>query len=251
MFRLSKLALVVCAGAVTAISTAKAADIPQPIPEVVVRGWYLRGDIGYSNQLVDSLYNVLYPTYDTVTNVSKDFDGAPILDFGIGYTWNQWLRFDVTGEYRSKAHFEGHDIGIVGAATIPDDYTGEKSEWLALFNAYLDVGTWHGITPYVGAGVGAANIKISGFTDVSLPVASVAYGGDNDEWNLAWALYAGLGFDVTDALTMDLSYRFLFLGDAESGDLVTYLGGNTVDNPMEFRDITSHDVRLGFRYAFW
>ena len=32
-------------------------------------------------------------------------------------------------------------------------------------NAYVDLGTWWCLTPYVGAGVGMANIKISGFRD--------------------------------------------------------------------------------------
>ena len=74
MFKLSKIALVACAGAATAVSMAQAADMPQPVPEVVVRGWYLRGDIGYSNQRVDSLDNALYDSYDSVDNIYKDFD---------------------------------------------------------------------------------------------------------------------------------------------------------------------------------
>jgi opacity protein-like surface antigen len=253
MFRQSKLALVVCAGAVTAISTANAADIPPPPPEVI-GGWYLRGDIGYSNQQVDELFNVLYETAVSVDNQYKEFTGAPFLDFGIGYRWNQWLRFDVTGEYRSKAEFNGADIYSDGVGLFPDTYFGKKSEWLALANVYLDLGTWHGLSPFVGAGVGAANVQFSAFSDIGVGTAgapAIAYAGDHDEWNFAWALYAGLGFEVTDALTLELAYRYIDLGDGETGDLIAYDGTNTVVNPMEFHDITSHDVRLGFRYAFW
>lgn len=253
MFKLSKMALVACAGAATAVSAAQAADMPQPVPEVVVRGWYLRGDIGYSNQRVDSLDNALYDTYDSVDNVYKDFDGAPFFAAGIGYRWNHWFRTDVTGEYRSKSDFDGLDIAsqVGPPAFIPDNYTAKKSEWVALLNGYLDVGTWHGITPFVGAGVGAANIKISDFTDVGVNVDSVAFGDDHDEWNFAWALYAGLAFDVTDAFTVELAYRYLDLGDGESGDLIGFDGTNTIDNPMKFNDITSHDLKLGVRYTFW
>jgi opacity protein-like surface antigen len=253
MFKLSKMALVACAGAATAVSAAQAADMPQPVPEVVVRGWYLRGDIGYSNQRVDSLDNALYDSYLSVDNVYKDFDGAPFFAAGIGYRWNHWFRTDVTGEYRSKSDFDGFDIAHqVGPPTeIPDNYSAKKSEWLALLNGYLDVGTWHGITPFVGAGVGAANVKISDFTDIGASVGSVAFGDDNDEWNFAWALYAGLAFDVTDAFTVELAYRYLDLGDGESGDLIAFDGTNNIDNPMKFNDITSHDIKLGVRYTFW
>ena len=38
------------------------------------------------------------------------------------------------------------------------------------------------------------------------------------------------------------------LGDAISGDLVTFTGTNAVNNPMEFRNITSHDVKFGVRW---
>ncbi len=256
MFNLSKLALVVCAGAVTAIPTAKAADMPEPVPAVVLKGWYLRGDIGYSNQRVDSLYNALYDTAASVDGVARDFTGAPFLDLGIGYRWNSWIRFDITGEYRSKSEFNGLDIYLPagGPPTLPDSYTAKKSEWLALFNGYLDLGTWHGISPFIGAGVGAANVKIADFTDIGIGVGgfpAVAYGGTHDQWNLAWALYAGVGFEVTDALTLEVAYRYLDLGDGASGDLIASDGTNNVNNPMKFKDITSHDVRLGFRYAFW
>jgi len=254
MFRLSTIALVACAGAAAAVPMANAADMPQPIPEAVVRGWYLRGDIGYSNQRVDELDNALYDTYRGVDNVYKDFDGAPFFAAGIGYRWNHWFRTDVTGEYRAKSHFTGLDIGIPNNPAdplIPDNYTAEKSEWVALLNGYLDVGTWHGITPFVGAGVGAADVKISDFTDIGVNVDSVAFGDNNDEWNFAWALYAGLAFDVTDAFTVELAYRYLNLGDAESGDLIGFDGTNNVDNPMKFEDITSHDVKVGVRYTFW
>ena len=253
MFKLSKIALVACAGAATAVSTAQAADMPQPVPEVVVRGWYLRGDIGYSNQRVDELDNALYDTYLSVDNVYKDFSGAPFFGAGIGYRWNHWFRTDVTGEYRSKSDFSGLDIASqVGPPPfIPDNYTAKKSEWVALLNGYLDVGTWHGITPFVGAGVGAADIKISDFTDVGVNVDSVAFGDDHSEWNFAWALYAGLAFDVTDAFTVELAYRYLNLGDGQSGDLIGFDGTNNIDNPMHFNDITSHDLKLGMRYTFW
>jgi len=250
MFKLSKIALVACAGAATAMP-AIAADMPQPIPVAVVHGWYLRGDIGYSNQLVDSLDNALYDNFDSVDSVSSDFSGAPFFAAGIGYRWNHWFRTDVTGEYRSKSDFDGLDITHAGAVEDANTYTAEKSEWVGLVNGYVDVGTWHGITPFIGAGIGAADVQISGFTDTGVANGSVATGDDFDQWNFAWALYAGLGFEVTDAFTVELAYRYLDLGDGESGDLVAFDGTNNIDNPMQFNGITSHDVKLGVRYTFW
>lgn len=264
MSKLSKIALAACAWAGTAMSSAMAADLPPPIlepipvPAVVMSGWYLRGDIGYSNQRVDELDNALYDTVESLDNLHKEFTGAPFGGIGVGYRWNRWFRTDVTGEYRSKSEFNGADIytaydGDGDLVQRPDTYFAKKSEWLALVNAYVDLGSWHGVTPFIGAGVGAVNVTIDAFTDIGIGVdgfPAVAYGDENDEWNFAWAVHAGLAYEVTPDFTMELAYRYVDLGDAESGDLVASDGTNNVDNPMEFEDLSSHDVKLGFRYEF-
>jgi len=235
---------------------ALAADLPmEPIPvaPAIISGWYLRGDIGYANQDVDELDNALYEFTDSVDNVSKDFDGAPIFSAGVGYRFNRWFRADITGEYRSKADFTGADIIVTDGDTTVNTYDAKKSEWLGLINAYVDLGSWHGVSPYIGGGVGAVNVEISGFSDIGVGTSgdpAFAFGDDHDEWNFAWAVYAGLGFEVTPQLTLDLGYRYLDLGDAESGDLVAYDGTDEVDNPFEFKDLESHDIRLGMRYEF-
>jgi hypothetical protein len=77
----------------------------------------------------------------------------------------------------------------------------------------------------------------------------VAFGADQSKWSFAWALHAGLGVKVTPTMTVELAYSYLNLGDAESGDLITYLGANAVYNPMQFKSITSHDVKLGVRWT--
>jgi opacity protein-like surface antigen len=201
-----------------------------------------------SNQQVRSLYNVLYETAASVINIQKGFDAAPF--FGIGYQWNNWLRFDVTGEYRAKAAFRGFDIATDDFGNVfPDQYFASKFEWVFLANAYFDLGTWWCLTPFVGVGVGMAYNRIHDFKDDNIPWASVAFGETTGKWNFAWALHAGVAYKVTPGFTVELAYRYIDLGDAQSGDLVTYLGGNMVNNPMHFRDITSHDFKMGVRWS--
>ena len=52
----------------TASPAVHAADMPMPAPIAVpeTTGWYLRGDIGFSNQEVGSLFNENYAGYDLV-----------------------------------------------------------------------------------------------------------------------------------------------------------------------------------------
>ena len=214
-------------------------------------GWYLRGDIGMSNQKVGSLFNVLYNAPGTgVQAVGMGFDSAGIAGLGVGYQINPWLRTDVTAEWRGKANFHGLDIvSFNGAPVGTDEYHASKSEFLTLVNLYADLGTWWCVTPFVGVGVGWSYNTISSFMDVNTVNNGVATGAEFSKWSLAYAVHAGLAYKVTNNFTIEASYRWVHLGDAASGDLVTFNGINNVNNPMEFRNLTSNDFRLGVRWT--
>jgi opacity protein-like surface antigen len=64
--------------------------------------------------------------------------------------------------------------------------------------------------------------------------------------NLAWAVHAGLAYKATPGLTVELAYRYLNLGKARTADLVRFDGAQNV-GPLEFRDLISHDLKLGVR----
>jgi opacity protein-like surface antigen len=213
--------------------------------------WYLRGDIGITNQQIKNLTNI-QDVNNSVQNVGLGFDSSGLFGLGIGYNWNEWLRFDLTGEYRSRANFHGSQVITSGGNTYTDEYSGSKSEWLFLANAYVDLGTWGGFTPFIGAGVGGARVTIHGFQDVCTVCAggSVAFGDDHSQWNFAWALHAGLAYKITKNTTFELAYRYVNLGDAQSGDLYAYDGTNNIDNPMKFENLTSHDIKVGLRFNF-
>ena len=70
----------------------------------------------------------------------------------------------------------------------------------------------------------------------------------SSKWNFAWALHAGLAYKVTPNFTVELAYRYLDMGDGLTGDLRTFDGTNNINNPMTFKNITSHDLKLGVRW---
>ena len=241
------------AGATALLTTAAtAADFPpaMPPPQLMkapppdIGGWYLRGDIGMTNQQVRSIYNVLFDNDPGLRVIDKNFESGMLFGLGLGYKLNNWFRIDVTGEYRGETGFHGFDIwgGNLGF----NNYTAKKSEWLGLVNAYVDLGTWWCITPFIGAGVGFSRVTIHSFRDHS--PTGMAFGTDASKFNFAWALHAGLSYEVTRNFTVELAYRYTNLGDGLSGDLITFTGLNTINNPMHFRDITSHDVKFGMRW---
>ena len=251
----------IAAGAAALLSQAAfAADMaiaPPPYAPPVVEdfgGWYLRGDIGFSNQRVDRLNNARDVTL-TSSLQTNNFNTAGIYGLGVGYKVNNWFRADVTGEYRGNSQFYGTDrITYTGGVGI-DTYHATKNEWVVLANAYVDLGTWWCITPFIGAGVGGARVAINGFTDAGIAnngggaLPSLAYADNVSKWNLAWAVHAGLAYKVTPNFTVELAYRYLDMGDGLTGDLRTFDGSgvNTI-NPTTFKNITSHDLKLGVRW---
>lgn len=246
-------AALLCLGA----APAYAADIQEaPIVEVQqFGGWYLRGDIGMSNQRLDKLDYFRFSEPEVFGfNNDGDFDSGITGQIGVGYQFNDWFRGDVTAQYRGKTKFDAQDYydtdGIPGGGDNgTNDYTAKKSEWLFLANAYADLGTYAGITPYVGAGIGASRNTISNFRDVNVVTGGGGYAGDESEWNLAWALHAGVGIKATERMTIDLGYSYVDLGDAKTGTFYNN-DGSTGGESVKFKDITSHDFKLGVRYAF-
>ncbi|MGC2809238.1 MAG: outer membrane beta-barrel protein [Bradyrhizobium sp.] len=258
----------IAAGAASLLSSAAfAADMPimpppdyAPPPIADFGGWYLRGDIGFSNQHVDRLNNVL-----DVNSLTSDqrlgFDTGGIFGLGAGYTFNNWFRADVTAQYRGNTNFHGLDVitfnngGTIGNGA--DTYTATKSEWLFLANAYADLGTWWCITPFVGVGVGTARVQIANFTDQGVGSLfppgsgvgpSTAFADSASRWNFAWALHADLAYNVSPNLTIELAYSYVNMGDGITGDLKAFDGTNNIVNPMTFKNITSQDLTLGVRW---
>ncbi len=222
--------------------------MPAPVPEF--SGWYLRGDIGMTNQRVRSADNVQIATatgFEWIDPMS--FDSGMLFGIGVGYLYNDWLRFDLTGEYRGKTALRGLDHYTSGGNTFTNNYNGTKSEWLFLANAYADLGTWWCITPFIGAGIGLAHITLDNFRDDNIIAAGGGYANAGSKTNFAWAVHAGLAYKVTSNFSVELAYRYVDLGDGVTGDVINYSGANTINNPWTFKNITSHDVKLGLRWV--
>jgi opacity protein-like surface antigen len=225
-------------------------------PPPAYGGWYLRGYLGMTNQSFDQMeYSgfsepVIFEWLD-----QGGFDAGVLFGAGFGYQFNDWFRVDVTGEYRGKTDFDALDrYDTDGVDPFEDDdwgtndYSAKKSEWLFLANAYVDMGTYYGITPYVGAGIGASYNTISNFRDVNVIQGGGGYAGDGHQWNLAWALHAGMAFKATKNMTIDLGYSFVHLGDGKTGTFYNDDGSCGSCESVTFKDIISHDVKLGLRW---
>lgn len=259
MRSLMTLALAAAVTAALTASHARAADMPQYLPPPPIEdygGWYLRGDLGFSKQRTKGIHHPLMDTPAVFQWLdSGRFDSAPIFGLGIGYRHNSWFRWDVTAEFRAKAEFSALDFydGDGDLTDLDDaganDWRFKKSEYLLMWNAYIDLGTWKGITPFVGAGIGASRNSISHLRDLNAPNNTIAFAPADAKWAFAWALHAGLAYNVTPNFTIEFAYRYLDMGNAQSGILRDFAGGCTFCQPVQVRSLTSHDLKVGVRMA--
>ncbi len=259
----SKISALAALAALAASTVAHAADYSQPYqpPQPVViqepqeelgNDWYLRGQVGVGMVESDKMEYQRNPA-----NSANDFSietsslgDTYFVGGGVGYNWNSWLRFDVTAEYRAKAHidaFGSYTTACTAASgTCVDTYTGSLKSWVFLANAYVDLGTWECFTPFVGAGIGGAYNQLVDFNDLNTSTDGRGLGQNSSNWSLAWALYAGVAYNVSEKLKVDLSYRYLNYGSAS--DSIDCVGGCNADS-YEFNDLHSHDFMLGLRVA--
>ena len=241
------------------VASAAAADLlpppPMPMPMPVAldtSGWYIRADVGaaiddsYGFRSSLQPYNAGGGGAPSIARVFTSMGDSAIIGFGAGYQFNNWFRADVTAEYQTKADYHA---GVAYAAFCPvafclDSYSAHVSRVVALANGYVDLGTWYGVTPFVGAGVGVAGTKMSGLTDNG---QGFGFAQDKTKTDFAWALHAGLGYNVTDRLKLEFSYRYLNTGTFTSNPILCGDLSGCFYEQQRFKS-ASHDFRIGMRW---
>lgn len=240
-------------------------EAPEPLPiahhgPASSGGWYIRGDVGYAWNDLDGVH-FLQGT-GTPFVAMRDFRTATLDDSwmiggGVGYNIAKHLRADLTLDYITEADFTGSTTGYCTGAnynplvdpncTSSDAAT--RTALLLLANAYVDLGTYHGFTPYVGAGIGGAHVKWSNLAN-TLPTDSnegrngATIHPGNSDWRFAYSLMAGASYCVTDAVELDGSYRFTHI---EGGDMFGLVSNG---GPGYDKSTKMHQIRAGVRYNF-
>lgn len=235
-----------------AVSPLSAADLLPPLPaldepllerQAIGSGWYLRGDVGYGSTRSGRASHTGFPLRTTVDD-AKLRSGVSV-GAGFGYRYNPFLRVDVTVDHRFDARFTGSGSGPGFAYRD----RGDLSATTALLNAYVDLGGWGAITPYVGGGIGLSNKR---FSDYAIEACAQPCAGGytqagtlpgHSRTDFAWALMAGLAIDAGNGATVDLGYRYLNLGQARTG-------ASPVLGRVGVRKIEAHEVRVGLRWDF-
>ena len=239
----------------------------------VAQGWYIRGDLGYSGWTKGGKpdYTVYGP--GGVIASRESFDRARFSDdlsygVGVGYQFNDMIRADLTtdffsGDLRGDSNIAAPCSGADPAGTSCGfNHDADYSAINVMANGYVDIGTFAGFTPYIGAGVGATRVSWGDLHSQPFCVAGGAacsgttYGGESlpgyDSWRFTYALMAGATVDITERLKLDVGYRY---SDTAGGRMFHYgateQGYGAAGAKGRDDGFRKHEIRVGFRIPTW
>jgi len=165
-----------------------------------VEGWYVRGDAGYT----------IEGNVDSDLLGDSDLDQDWMADVGVGYGMANGFRLEGELGYRNNELDE----------FAPD----EATVWSGMINLFYDFNRGGGWEPYLGVGVGYADVEIEDF----------------DESSWGWQALAGIAIPINEQLDFDVGYRFFRVEELE-GDI----GGDPIEVEYEHQAVT-----VGLRWQF-
>jgi len=227
---------------------------------------YFRSDIGYS---VSNTPNITWPvnsidnttTPATTTFVTDKVSSATmantwLAEAGVGCGWggSRGIRVEAVLGYHGNRSITGEpgNFTVTNPGPVVSNYGGTDplqtsvTTYTGMLNAYKDFGNFRGFVPYVGAGIGLAYNRMSDVSFTGNPNLTNVIHGNND-LSLAWALMAGVGYQISDRAIIDFGYRYIDMGRIESQRSDS---GGFVDPAVKLNDLTAHEFKVGLRYYF-
>lgn len=184
---------------------------------VSAEGLYVSGKIG-ATATTDS--DLTFSNGVSITG-EGEYDTGLLVGGALGYALGNGGRVEGEVSYLTS------DIDSMSVMGIGFDVDGEINIWSFLLNGYFDIETDTPFTPFLGAGIGVANVTFEGDGD------------DADDTVFAYQAGAGVGFAVTDTVNLDLGYRYMGTTDIQYHE-------SGVDVEVEYG---SHNFYGGIRVA--
>ena len=205
-------------------------------------GWYVSGNV--SAAIAAGASEIPYTDEVAGTNELSYKPGFG-LDAAVGYAFGN-IRLE--GEV-SWSQLGADDVKFKGSnLQVDGDWRGDVSALGLMANGWYDIATGTRWVPYVGGGLGAAQLDIGERfkgtvtdDDDSDPNTNVVDEGDGsidrvDDWVFAYQVGAGIGYRIDDRAVVQFGYRFF--GTSE---------GDIDGSKMAIR---IHKISVGVRYSF-
>lgn len=240
-----------------------AADLLPPAPSLdspalrgrfaAESGAYVRADGGFGSLQTRSASSTFSSPAPGFRYDETQAGRATMLGFGAGYQFNEYVRLDMTGEYRGPADYRARtsyvDASACGTARCQDAYSGSIKSAALMANVYGEIGSWFDVTPFIGFGAGVAQTTIAPMT---MPAANGHNAGEAPratQVRPSFALMAGASWDLSSKLKIEAGYRYMTLGTARSGAMACTPATGPCAAQVQQIGLASHDLRIGLRYG--
>lgn len=163
-------------------------------------GLYVSGNLGFAMASDSDLTDSTVPGI----TVNTEFDTGLAFGAALGYDFN---RFRVEGEIS----YQKNDVDKIGAQGVFFDATGDATALSFLINGYFDFVNSSAFTPYISAGLGFAQVEFN-----NLDISGSGFPGSSDEDTVfAYQIGIGIGYAVTEKVTIDVKYRYFGTEDSK------------------------------------
>jgi opacity protein-like surface antigen len=261
--------------------------VPRPVPEAF--SYYLRADIGYGRPAKKGSLSESGSVYGDANGPLGIPAAAPFGSSGFlsraaiggyddvflgtigggAYVSPRW-RTDVTLDFRKRSTFgQLGTYDYADTVTAGNNVRGTAFEQLEvktttlMLNAYYDLMQRGTFTPYVGAGVGVAFLKMERQSDVGeysydpatctpatgvgCPAATTASStSSRSQLGLAAAAMVGFSYAFDHSKALDVNYRLQYIQGGEASGTVHGEGSK-----LKADDLWEHQIRAGLRWNIW
>lgn len=202
---------------------------------------YVRAAVGASFSQDDSAFKL-----DGGGGFGEVKDGY-VLSGAAGVAFDFGLRLEGELGWRGERTTSGS--GSLGGVRYG---AASKIELLTLMaNAFYDLDFGSPIVPYVGGGIGWAQAKAKTLTVELDGLGRLSSEQGATESGFAWSLMAGVAYRLSTSTSVDLGYRYLDAGTAETkGSATDAFGFSTGAARKTSQDLTLHEISFGVRYKF-
>lgn len=200
--------------------------------------YYTSVKIAYSDQKAKNMNTSLRPGIGQfIPGDDKENKVTPII--AVGYDFKNNWRTEV--EYSFTKNYEYTS----GSTNFPTSLNHHKVKTQSAFlNAYRDFEVYQKVFIYGSVGLGVAKVESSGWQGN----VSRQY-GSNSETNLGYALGAGISYKPVKKANFDLGYRYVDLGEIESG-LNNFVNARGLQDEQMRANLDKNEFYLGLRYNF-
>ena len=216
-------------------------------------GAYLRADAGFGQLRARNTTPTFATPLPGYRHDATQLDHAGLLGLGAGYQFNEFVRADVTGEYRGSTSYSARtshvDAASCGAARCAEAYAGAVRSMVLMGNVYGQIGSWYDVTPFVGMGLGLARTSFATLTLAPGNGHGAGQAPQVSQIRPAFALMAGGAWDLSTKIKIEAGYRYMTLGSARSGAMDCTPAAGPCAGQVQKIGLASHDLRVGLRYG--